>query len=284
MSWELIDKIKSQLDNTVKYVFKQDSYVVEFSYINKNDGKDIICVPTQTSCNMGCSFCHLTGLNLKVINLKALEIAVMVSEILSDIQIKQNVLLISYMGAGEPLRNIEGLIASADFIKTKFSSEYEVVRFAIASIIPSKDLMKQFMKQVKDKNLNFKFHLSLHNIEENERKSLMPRALNIRDSIDLLSEYSKNIGKTEVHYTLINDVNDSAEKARILAQSLKGINTTVKLLKFSPKFDSPMEASLNENNFIKELNNFNIMTEIYCPPGRDIGSSCGQFNVASYIK
>lgn len=56
--------IKSTEDNTIKYIFKLDdtldNFLVEFSYINKNDGKDIICVPSQTMCNLACKFCHTT--------------------------------------------------------------------------------------------------------------------------------------------------------------------------------------------------------------------------------
>jgi len=46
---------------TIKYIFyTEDKLVIEFSYIDKDDGKDIICVPSQTMCNIGCKFCHTT--------------------------------------------------------------------------------------------------------------------------------------------------------------------------------------------------------------------------------
>ena len=57
----LIEIIKSEYDSTLKYIFKTaDNLIVEFSYIDKNDGKDIICVPSQTMCNLACKFCHTT--------------------------------------------------------------------------------------------------------------------------------------------------------------------------------------------------------------------------------
>ena len=56
-----IKKVHSSKDSTVKYIFKTlDNLIVEFSYINKDDGKDIICIPSQTMCNIGCKFCHTT--------------------------------------------------------------------------------------------------------------------------------------------------------------------------------------------------------------------------------
>ena len=42
---KLAKKIKSNLDSTIKFIFKtEDNLIVKFSYIDKNDGKDIICV------------------------------------------------------------------------------------------------------------------------------------------------------------------------------------------------------------------------------------------------
>ena len=56
---ELIKKVYSKVDSTVKYVFRYiDEFNIEFSFIDKNDGKYIICVPCQTMCAMNCKFCH----------------------------------------------------------------------------------------------------------------------------------------------------------------------------------------------------------------------------------
>jgi len=61
----LLEKIKSKTDNTIKYIFTtHDNLVIEMAYINKNDGKDINCVPSQTSCKMKCKFCHITDVKL----------------------------------------------------------------------------------------------------------------------------------------------------------------------------------------------------------------------------
>lgn len=51
----LIEKIFSKTDNAIKFIFKtQDNFIVEITYIDKNDGKDILCIPCQTMCNLGC--------------------------------------------------------------------------------------------------------------------------------------------------------------------------------------------------------------------------------------
>jgi len=59
MNLILKEVVNSTIDNTRKYIFyTEDKLVIEFSYINKNDGKDIICIPSQSFCNLGCKFCH----------------------------------------------------------------------------------------------------------------------------------------------------------------------------------------------------------------------------------
>ena len=45
----LIKTLKSTNDNTVKYIFESNNSILEFSYIDKCDGKDIF---TCTSCGM----------------------------------------------------------------------------------------------------------------------------------------------------------------------------------------------------------------------------------------
>ena len=83
-----LDKIKSKVDKTVKYIFSlSDGLIAEVAYIDKDDGKDILCVSTQTACSMGCKFCHLTDTlgKLNVHNISAEDISKMVSKTYSDL-------------------------------------------------------------------------------------------------------------------------------------------------------------------------------------------------------
>ena len=58
----LKQRVSSKLDTTQKFLYTTDSgKVLEISYIDKNDGKDILCAPTQSGCTQGCLFCHMTG-------------------------------------------------------------------------------------------------------------------------------------------------------------------------------------------------------------------------------
>ena len=123
---KLLEKIHSQTDNTIKYIFlTQDNLVIELSYINKNDGKYIICVPSQTSCKMKCKFCHITDATDKLINrnLTSLEIKEGIDLVYNDLNLSSNpqTLLISYMGCGEPLLNYKQVKDSMTEMNIKIS-------------------------------------------------------------------------------------------------------------------------------------------------------------------
>ena len=82
-------------------------------------------------------------------------------------------LLVSYMGCGEPLLNIDNVIEASRMIWNQMGSIYKVVRFAVASLIPTASLMEKFIEAVKKAKLKMKFHLSLYSADPMVRKGLI---------------------------------------------------------------------------------------------------------------
>jgi 23S rRNA (adenine2503-C2)-methyltransferase len=272
----LINKIKSQVDNTVKYVFDVRGQPVEFSYINKNDGKDIICTPTQTNCKLGCKFCFLTGYDAPVINLTADEVNDGIKHIVVDTLMLGHTFLVSFMGSGDPLNNphLDAVIRS---IYAGCTDSFENVRFAVASIIPSKDAFFKFTTEV-GLFFNIKFHLSLHSPFDVVRKDLMPAAHPVADSIRLLREYRDRTGNdVEIHYALMDGQNNRDEDCVELVRLLRNLDIPVKFLDFKEREDRDLKKALNVDDFRVRLAAAGIRSEHYFPPGADIGASCGQF-------
>jgi len=275
----------------IKYIFlTKDNQVTEFSYINKHDGKDIICTPSQTACNLGCKFCHLSDIdNLKVRGLDWYEIYFPINYIIEDLNLLNNsqekTLLISFMGAGEPLLNTNELISSMLHIKWGYIDNYKEVRFAIASLIPSMNKVIYFTNEIKSKDLNCKIHFSLHFTNNKQRKEFMPASSNIRNSLALLEHYTLYTGnKAEIHYTLIKDVNDTNQDIDNLLHLVYGRAIPVKFLHYNEKETLNCFTSNRISQFTKILEDNDIETEFYIPPGRDIGSSCGMFLIDLYKK
>ncbi len=124
---QFFKEVWSKEDATVKFIFRAPE-IIEFSYINKSDGKDIICAPTQTSCNLGCKFCFLSDYKLKVRNLQPEEITTPIDYVveklgLLSLEKRNKVLLVSFMGCGEPLLNLINVITAAKTIREKYAKK-----------------------------------------------------------------------------------------------------------------------------------------------------------------
>jgi adenine C2-methylase RlmN of 23S rRNA A2503 and tRNA A37 len=281
---ELVDVLKSSVENVSKLVYREGAKpVMEVSLIRKGDGKDILCVPTQTNCKMGCKFCHLTGLDVPAVNLSSEQIVDLVKEALKFSEPQNPTLLVSYMGVGEPLLNVDGVIDSAKEIRKL--SNYKVVRFGVSTLIPGSKPFNYLIDKVVENDLQCKLHWSLHSAQSSVRKSLMPSAMGIREGSSLALQYMERTKQpVEVHYTLINGVNDTLRDVKSLSSVLDK-RLVIKILRFAPhKLEPQLEESNVTSLFKKSLENEGFTVEVYSPPGRDIGSSCGQFILDQYSK
>jgi len=285
---ELVEKVGSNIDKTIKYVFKlHDNLIMETTYIDNNTGKDIICVSCQTMCAQGCKFCHLTDYIgvLPLRNLDKREITDSVDYIYSDLKLKNNnrTLLISYMGCGEPLANVGEVLTSM----TLLDSDYENIRFGLATSLPKNRWTEvtYFTQYVKEMRLPVKVHLSLHYTTDEIRYEWMPNSLDIRPCLDLMNVY-KNLTKNnvEIHYALINGVNDTIEDQIRLSGMLQNFDFNVKFMLYNEKESLEEKASNLDkyNEFTKLLNVAGVKHEYYEAPGKDVGASCGQFLFDKY--
>ena len=113
----------------------------------------------------------------------------------------------------------------------------------------------------------------------------MPAASPVRVGIDLLQEFMAETGNsTEIHYALIDGVNDRVKDMRALIRLIKGHGIPVKFLAYNRKPDRDFEPSKRVAEMRQMLEAEGIKTEYYNPPGSDIGSSCGQFLMDYYKK
>ena len=115
----------------------------------------------------------------------------------------------------------------------------------------------------------------------------MPNSLSILPSLVALEYYKKITNNSvEIHYTLIDGVNDTEQDAIRLGEFLKYRGIPVKFLFYNEKPTIEFHASSKKklNLFKKILGKYNIGYEYYIPPGLDVGASCGQFLMEYYLK
>lgn len=286
------DIIKSTVDRTQKFILvNEHSEVLESSYIDKNDGKHIFCVPTQTNCAMACRFCFTRDMagKIKSEDLSARNMVECVStplQHLGDLA-SDRTLLVSFMGNGEPLDNIQEVINAMLDLRDQYAGKFKVVRFAVATMMPKKHFryLVELAEAAKHWGLNIKLHLSLHFTDDVVRREWMPMAEDIRASITMLEWYHDFTGNAiEVHYTPIDGVNDRVEDITVLHELLFRRHIPIKFLKFAAHPDDKHQPSTNIGPLARRLNWAGVETEFYDPPGRDIGSSCGMFLADYYLK
>ena len=176
---------------------------------------------------------------------------------------------------------------------------YESVSYALSTMMPN-DNLEKLSVLVNEYNIPLKVHFSLHTPIDSERKELIPSTrVNVSDALKLLSNYKNQVMKNEkimdnyimfhrnnipveIHYTLIKGVNDGNKELKCLINLLKEYNIPIKFIKFNET--NTLKKSDNEEIWIKslkeELPNLNIKS--YSPPGRCVGSSCGEFTKHYY--
>lgn len=293
-------------DNSIKSVFKtENNEVIEMTLIQNKEYEDVICVPTHHFCNLGCKMCHLTNnsLNKKMVPIRINDFIDSLIYSLrvqgtSDKRTNKNKLLISFMGVGEPLLNIELIKKVYKYESViKDNLGYESIGYAISTMMPN-DNLEELMEFANQNNMPLKVHFSLHSPVYGLRKSLIPKTkLNVIECFELLTKYKSILSNNEevmskhrkhhtsddlveVHYTLIKDVNDSKTEYALLEELLKKYNITIKFIKFNPKND--MYISNKESEWVNNLTNAGIKVKTYSPPGKGVGASCGEFTKHYY--
>jgi 23S rRNA (adenine2503-C2)-methyltransferase len=261
-----MNKLKYYLvdtDRTEKFVFENENGILEIVRINTKTDRDIYCVPSMYECKLGCTICYLTINNITSSNKKVT--VDIIQDCLNTIELdygKKPNRQVSIMGVGEPLLNTDLIFDLCDIED----------RVSIASIFP-------FLPKVKFPE-NLKIHYSLHSPFQVERLKIMPQAKSLpNDVTDFLNNHD---GNKEIHYTLIEDVNDSIEDLNEMIRLFKNKNIVIKFLDFKTSYKSELSKSNRLSNWLKTLNDNNVLTEFYYPPGENIQSSCGLFTEGFY--
>lgn len=291
---------KDNTDGTIKNVYKWDNKIIEISNLLNNNNRDVVCVPTHNFCSLGCKMCHLTNnkLNKKMNPICFGDFIDCLLDSLKYFDNKEN-LLISFMGVGEPQLNLElikNVFLNEDIIKKKF--KYKNIGYSVSTMMPFNNI-DELINIVLSNNIPLKLHFSLHSPIDEKRNELIPATkVSVKKAFELLStyrkllnqnetikqEYSKfhdNYDFTEIHYTLIDNVNDSDEELNMLYDLLSIYKIPIKFISFNPKDD--LKRSAKEELWIKKLSEINgLIVKRYSPPGREVGSSCGEFTKHYY--
>jgi len=275
--------IKSLISNdkeTIKYLQKtKDNQIIETGYYDLDE--HIICISSQVGCSMDCIICATTqpidSLNSNkhfIRNLNSDEIAQQVINVLSNLnqdKLNSKKILFSFMGMGEPLLNYENVINSIKTLTEKFPNS----RTTISTIGINPLLIKKLAHE--KINTILKVHLSLHAPDDILRKKILPKANQIKPSLEALKYFSliRNT-PSKVNYSLIKNINDSENHAIQLARLLQDYPFIVKLSNLN-NFNNFKSSDISKFDiFEKILNSYKIKTCRFFSTGATIQAGCGQ--------
>jgi 23S rRNA (adenine2503-C2)-methyltransferase len=275
---KIVKKEKSRIDGTIKYTFqtvdKKCFYAVFLPAKNKNS----VCISSQVGCHAMCAFCSSWRVKFTR-NLTRGEIIEQILQIENDTKSKISGVL--FMGMGEPAFNFNNVIVVLNSLlsKKEFAIGKRHITVSSLGIVPA-------IKRLADSNFNVQLALSVHAVDEKQRKKLIPNnfGFSIKDILDIGEYYlRKTNSRITIEYVLVKGINDSVVNARKLARLLRrhkllNPNVRVNLIPFNPivgvQFQpAKQEVILKFKNMLK----FNgITVNIRQAKGADINAACGQ--------
>jgi 23S rRNA (adenine2503-C2)-methyltransferase len=263
----------SSADGTQKALFRtHDERPLEAVLMRYADGRRSVCVSSQSGCPLTCTFCA-TGSMKFGRNLTASEILDQVLHF-RRIEPVSNVI---FMGMGEPLMNLDSVLAAAERLPD-VGVFHKHVTVSTVGWIPG---IERMAKEGPPVRLAF----SLHAPDDALRSEIMP--VNERYPLtDVLAAclewHAARKRRVFVEYVMLDGVNDRYEQALQLAALLAPSRAfKVNLIPYNPTdggFAGSTRAAID--TFAKTLVDFGVPTTVRLTRGRDIAAACGQLAAA----
>ena len=263
-----------------------DGALVE-SVLMRYPDRTTVCVSSQAGCGMACPFCA-TGQAGLTRNLSTAEIVEQVvaaarqagtGELAGGAARLSNVV---FMGMGEPLANYNAVIGAVrrltDPSPAGLGLAQRHITVSTVGLVPA-------MRRLVDEKLQVTLAVSLHAPDDELRDTLVPvnTRWKVEEVMDAAWSYAATTGRrVSIEYALIRDINDQPERARLLADLLRGQLAHVNLIPLNPTPGSQWTASRreSEHEFVRILRRAGVSTTVRDTRGREIDAACGQLAAA----
>lgn len=264
---------KEEDELTKKYLFRlHDQEFVE-AVIMMHDYGTSICISSQVGCNMGCRFCE-SGRQKKIRNLETYEMVEQILVVEKDLGVRISSVVI--MGIGEPLDNFDHIISFIKIINDAkgIGIGARHITLSTCGLVPKIYELAKLPIQI---NLAISFHAP----NDTLRNELMPvnKVYNISMLLKAIQDYLQVTSRrVTIEYVMLNNVNDSKECAKELAQLFQGMNIYVNLIPYNET--NHLEFKRSSKNRIQEfydtLKKSGINVTVRKEFGSNIQAACGQ--------
>lgn len=284
-----LEVLNSQIDRSVNFVEEQLVGFLESRFVRKCDEYFIAYLSSQTGCNRGCTFCHLTATGqTSFVDSSHNDFMAQAIQIFKHYRVQKNpakYMHYNFMARGEPLAN-KILLDSGDELLSKLGQvakeEGLPAKFNVSTIMPV--TLKTPLTDVFH-YVNPTIYYSIYSMKPEWRQKWMPAAMDPNQALRMLKEYqdfSKKIVK--LHYAFIANENDSVEDINNICDAVEKHNLICEfnLVRYNPASpDQGIESSdeVISRNIGIITNRFRFQTKVQMIPrvGFDVKASCGMF-------
>lgn len=270
---EIERRLVSQIDGTVKYLFRlHDDEYIESVLMHYKYGYTL-CISTQVGCRMGCSFCASTIGGIRR-NLQPSEMLGQIHAAQRDRNIRVSHVVL--MGMGEPLDNFDFVMRFLELVSSGEGLNLGMRHISLSTcgVVPKiYDLM--------DRDLQLTLSVSLHAPNDAVRSKIMPvnKKWGVDELLGACRKYAQKTGRRiSFEYAMISGVNDSEACALELASKLKGMLCHINLIPANEVRENDYKRSTKQQlakfQSVLEANGMNATVRRSL--GSDISASCGQ--------
>jgi 23S rRNA (adenine2503-C2)-methyltransferase len=235
-----------------------------------------LCISSQAGCAVGCPFCATGELGFG----RDLETAEIVDQVrhaarrlAADGKRLTNIV---YMGMGEPLLNLDRVLASVEALNDprRFGLGARHITVSTSGVVPG-------IRRLTALGPQFTLAVSLHAARDSLRDVLVPlnRRWPVAEVVDAARAHAAATGRRiSYEYTMIGGVNDTDLDAQSLAELLRGDHAHVNLIPMNQVAHTPWQASPMPviESFAAVLTAAGIGTTIRRNRGQEVGAACGQ--------
>lgn len=246
-----------------------------------------LCVSSQVGCARACSFCRTARMGF-VRNLTTAEI--IAQYLTARFAFGADIRNIVFMGMGEPLDNLDAVLASVDILTDSHGAAILARRISISTCAPPGGLERFAERITRESEKGYRLvtlGVSLHAANDETRSALMPvNRLNplarVRESL-LSLPHASDKDKIYFEYMVIPSVNDGEEDAQELRDFVTGFRAKVNLIAFNPPEGSALPGATDADveRFWKRLRAHDLACYSRSGKGSAIQASCGQLATMS---
>ncbi|MFI3328140.1 MAG: 23S rRNA (adenine(2503)-C(2))-methyltransferase RlmN [Rikenellaceae bacterium] len=271
-------KVSEAKDGTKKYLFMTAQGAAIESVFIPDGERGTLCVSSQAGCRMGCTFCATARQGLQ----HSLSSGEIVNQIASLPEFDRLTNIV-FMGMGEPLDNVDNLLAALEIITAKWGWAWSPHRITVSTA----GVTSQIRRLLEESGVDIA--VSLHNPYADERAEIMPieKAFPIKEFIAVLREYDfSGQRRVSFEYILMSGKNGSPHHVRELGRLLNGLKCRINIIKFHKIPDSPYFSPEEEKilRFRDALTAKGIHTTVRRSRGEDIEAACGLLSTNNSIK